>query len=104
MKIYLVFMTERFRMGFPKPVANIPPVVMDKHESAHTGITPDQYDKLMRRLHALEQKVTMLGQNDYKMHELDELYDMQGKIVKEMIFIRKMMMKIGLALFKRAVK
>jgi hypothetical protein len=96
-------MTDDFHMGDMKNMINAQPV-MDSHEKTYGQLTPDQYDKLMRRLHNLEQKITLLGQQDYKATQIDQVFDRQHHIEKQLKRIDKMLVKIGLALFRRAVK
>ena len=68
-------------------------------------VTPDELDRLMRRMYIMEQKMALYDKDcAYPAKQLEELYDMQGKIVKELLSLRKMAIKIGTALIKKAVK
>lgn len=72
--------------------------VIPRDEKTYGQITPDQYDKLMRRLHIMEQKLTLLGQQDYQATQIDQVFERQGKIEKELALIKRMAVKIGLML------
>lgn len=90
-------MIEHFKMGEKNGNPAFQNPVIDKEECLYlaptvdeTGkvigvknhVTPDQYDKLMRRLIILEQKILMLGQQDYTAKEVDKLFE-QNRILRE---------------------
>ena len=89
----------RFHAGEKVQPSHIGLPMMDKEEKF---ITPDQYDKLMRRLHILEQKIAILGDSHFKATEIDQVFERQYAIEKQLKRIDKMFVKIGTALFRKA--
>lgn len=66
-------------------------------------ITPDQYDRLSRRIYVVEQMTADWQKYSLSVSDMENIYrrlnDMNRKIEK----IEKMFIKIGIKLFKRAV-
>jgi len=60
-------------------------------------ITEDQYDKLMRKLWEMEQRLVGVEKQWTFDTTLDELYRKQQKI-------EKMLIKIGMTIFKKGIK
>lgn len=60
-------------------------------------ISEDQYDKLMRKLWELEQRVSGIERATLDASSLDQLFEKQR-------FIEKMLIKIGTRIFKNGIK
>ncbi len=67
-------------------------------------ITSDQYDILMRELWEMKQKMVVLERATLQAVSLDMVFDQNAEIKKELRLIRKMNTKIGVALYKKALK
>ncbi len=85
--------------------------IIDKHEKilqpggpfSEPSITPDQYDKLMRRLLVLEQKFLIIEKAQYTDVEIREVFDRQAVIERKLTRIDRMLIKIGTKLFRKAI-
>jgi len=69
-----------------------------------TKITPDQYDKLMRELWELRQKISCFNTISKHQEDIDALYEQNAQIIREQKSLRKMLIKIGIKLFHRSIK
>ena len=65
-------------------------------------ITEEQYDILMRELWEMKQKIACFNIITKHQEDLDALYEQNAAIIKEQKTLRKMAVKIGTALFKKA--
>ncbi len=65
-------------------------------------ITPDQYDKLLRKLWEIEQKISCFNNITKHQEDINDLYAQNAKIMAEQKLIKKMCIKIGTKLFKKA--
>jgi hypothetical protein len=67
-----------------------------------TKITLDQYDKLMRELWELRQKIACFNTISKHQEDIEALYEQNAMIIKEQKMFRKMLVKIGAKLFQKA--
>lgn len=66
-------------------------------------VSENQYDKLMREMWELRQKIAGFNHISKHQEEIEELFDQLRAIKKEQASQRRMLIKIGLAIFKKAI-